>query len=282
VVEAVDRVAYVTPYGPNRGHTASGMTLAERDRRLRDMSLPQRLHLPEDVRPDRPRLGRHIHRDPASLNYMIETAGTPGRLASARHERVLDILNQGSTGSCTGNAMTGLLGTHPFWEPIGQHALAAGNPAAAEDYAVKVYSDATHIDGVAGAYPPEDTGSTGLAVCKVIHRRGLISGYRWARTPVGFVRLLQEAPVLLGTVWLEEFFEPDAGGFIDSGGLSSPVAGGHEVEIVAVELADPFEDSVLEGVNSWGPGWGEGGRFRFRMSTYMTLRDYADLKQPVL
>lgn len=243
----------------------------------------QRIPLPEDVRDDRPRLGRHIARDPASLNFMVEAGPSPRRLTSTHHHRALPILDQGRLGSCTGNAMTGLLGTHPFWDAVGQDELPGRSLVAAEDYAVKVYSDATRIDGFAGVYPPEDTGSTGLAVCKVIHKRGLISSYRWARSATGFARLLQDGPVLLGTVWLEEFFEPDRDGFIDSGNLSSPIAGGHEVEVVGIELNDRMiEDSVLEVANSWSTGWGDEGFFRMRMSTYVALRDYADLKQPVL
>lgn len=246
------------------------------------MVTPQRLYLPEDVNDDRPRLGRHIYRDPASLNFMVEAGPAPRRLASAHHHRTLPILDQGRLGSCTGNAVTGLLGTHPFWDAVGHDELGDGDPLNAEDYAVKVYSDATRIDGFAGVWEPDDTGSTGLAVCKVIHRRGLISSYRWARSATGFARLLQDGPVLLGTVWLEEFFEPDADGFVDSGDLSSPVAGGHEIEVVGIELADPVEDSVLIAANSWGDGWGDAGFFRMRMATYVALRDYADLKQPVL
>lgn len=245
------------------------------------MALPQRLHLPEDVRPDRPRLGRHIHRDPASLSYMVERQAMPERLASAHHHRHLLVLDQGRLGACTGFAMTGLLGTHPFYDAVG-HTELPDDPAAVEGYAVKVYSDATRIDGFAGVWQPDDTGSTGLAVCKVIYRRGLVSGYRWARTPTGLVRLLQDGPVLLGIAWLEEFFDPDPSGFIDSGQLDSQIAGGHEIEVCGVELKDPIEDSVLELWNSWGPGWGDGGAFRMRMSTYIALRGYADLKQPVL
>jgi hypothetical protein len=245
------------------------------------MAQTERIQIPEDVRDDRPRLGRHLARDPRSLNFMVE-AGPARRLASAHHHRALPILDQGRLGSCTGNAATGLLGTHPFWDAIGQSELAGGDLIAVEDYAVKVYGDATRIDGFAGVWEPDDTGSTGLAVCKVLYRRGLVSSYRWARSATGFARLLQDGPVLLGTVWLEEFFEPDPDGFIDSGDFSSQVAGGHEVEVVGIELADPIEDSVLLVANSWGTGWGDDGFFRMRMSTYVALRDYADLKQPVL
>lgn len=245
------------------------------------MAEPERLHLPEDVRDDRPRLGRHIARDPRSLDYMIE--GSPlRRLATVHHERFLPILDQARLGSCTGNALVGLLGTHPFWPAVGAAEI-PDDADQAEDYAIGVYSDATRLDGFPGVWRPDDTGSTGLAVCKVGRARGLFRSYRWARTSTGLVRLLQDAPALLGMAWLEEFFEPDRDGFIDSGDLSSSIAGGHEVEIVGVDYSptDPSR-SVLTIANSWSPGWGDAGYFRMRLATYERFRDYADIKQPVM
>ena len=40
----------------------------------------------------------------------------------------------------------------------------------AEGFAVKLYEDATVVDGYPGEYPPDDTGSSGLAICKVSQR----------------------------------------------------------------------------------------------------------------
>jgi hypothetical protein len=52
-----------------------------------------------------------------------------------------------------------------------------------------------------------------------------------------------------------------------------------EVEAVGVEIdqRDVFS-SVITYVNSWGPGWGDQGRFRMRLRTYEKL-DSVDLKQ---
>jgi hypothetical protein len=84
--------------------------------------------------------------------------------------------------------------------------------------------------------------------------------------------------------WYNAFFDPDPDGFIDAGEnwQASGVAGGHEVEAVAVELdaTDAF-DSVITYVNSWGTGWGDGGRFRMRLRTYEQLGG-VDLKQYVI
>jgi hypothetical protein len=230
------------------------------------------------------RLGRNLWLDGRSLAHMVENdVREMGQtLQSCQWERVLTVLDQGHLGSCTGNAGTGALGTQPFYDAVGRTLLPApGDEAVAEKFAVQLYSDATVVDGYPGTYPPTDTGSSGLAICKVLKSRGAINGYRFARTAYGFLRLLQNGPVLQGMPWYQAFFTPDAQGFIDSdpNWPSSGVAGGHEIEAVAVELdnTDAFS-SVITYVNSWGTTWGDAGRFRMRLRTYEQLNG-VDLKQ---
>ena len=230
------------------------------------------------------RLGRNLWLDGRSLAHMVENdvREMGGALQSCQWERVLTVLDQGHLGSCTGNAGTGALGTQPFYDAVGRTLLPApGDEAAAEKFAVQLYSDATVVDGYPGTYPPTDTGSSGLAICKVLKSRGTINGYRFARTAYGFLRLLQNGPVLQGMPWYHAFFTPDAQGFIDSDPKwpSSGLAGGHEIEAVAVELdnTDAF-NSVITYVNSWGTTWGDAGRFRMRLRTYEQLNG-VDLKQ---
>ena len=143
-----------------------------------------------------------------------------GNRSKSRHwERVLSVLDQGQLGSCTGNAGTGALGTQPFYDAVGSSVLLDPNDeAAAEQFAVQLYSDATVVDGYPGNYPPEDTGSSGLAICKVLKSRGTINGYRRAcgsRAPAS-CWLLQNGPVLQGMPWYNAFFTPDPQGFIDT------------------------------------------------------------------
>jgi hypothetical protein len=232
------------------------------------------------------RLGRNLWLDASSLAHMVENdVHEMGKsLTDQSWERVLAVLDQGQLGSCTGNAGTGALGTQPFFDAVGSVLPSTTDAAAAEKFAVQLYSDATVVDGYPGTYPPDDTGSSGLAICKVLKSRGTIKGYRWARSAYGFLRLLQNGPVLQGMPWYKAFFEPDSGGFIDSDPhwSSSGIAGGHEVEAIGVELnaSDAF-DSVITYVNSWGSGWGDGGRFRMRLRTYEKLNG-VDLKQYVV
>lgn len=230
------------------------------------------------------RLGRNMWLDSRSLAHMVENdvseMGQP--FASTSWERIIPILDQKALGSCTANAGTGALGTKPFYDAAGKAALKTpGNAKALEEFAIALYSDATKVDAVPGSYPPEDTGSSGLGICKVLKERGTIKGYQWARTPYGFLRLLQKGPVLQGMPWYNAFYNPDKNGFIDSDRhwASSGIAGGHEIEAVGVEVdtRDVF-DSVITYANSWGTGWGDSGYFRMKLRTYETLAS-VDLKQ---
>jgi hypothetical protein len=244
-------------------------------------------HKFEEIVHEGMRLGRNQWLDARSLTFMVENKveemGRP--LRSQEWERVLAILDQGDLGSCTGNAGAGALGTQPFFGAVGQDVLPSPDDGeAAEEFAVQLYADATKVDGYPGVYPPDDTGSSGLAICKVLKSRGTIRGYRWARTAYGLLQLLQSGPVLQGMPWYNAFFEPDSDGFIDSNHAwpSSGVAGGHEVEAIGVELdtQDAFDSAIIYD-NSWGAGWGEEGRFRMRLRTYERLHG-VDLKQFVV
>ena len=246
--------------------------------------LYQRFH---EVEREGMRLGRHLWLDARSLEHMIEN-----RIEEMTHpvhtkewERVLVILDQGKLGSCTGNAGTGALGTQPFYDAVGKKVLPSPKDALeAEGFAVKLYEDATVVDGYPGTYPPDDTGSSGLAICKVLKSRGTIKGYRYARSAHGFLQLLQRGPVLQGMPWYNAFFNPNGQAFIDADAnwASSGLAGGHEVEAVGVEVdtKDVF-NSVITYANSWDTTWGDAGRFRMRLRTYEQLHS-VDLKQYVV
>jgi hypothetical protein len=196
------------------------------------------------------RLGRHIRFDSRSALYPVrETAWR--ELTKQLWTRHIPILDQGDLGSCTGNGETGNLGTTPLWD-----ALPANHPVLDEKEAVKLYSEATKIDPYPGAYPPTDTGSDGLSVCKAAKADGLISGYLNAANVNAIGSALQAGPVVIGINWYDSFDEPDSNGLITISADAS-VRGGHEPMLRGV---DP-DNRQFFGDNSWGGSWGNKGSF---------------------
>ena len=206
-------------------------------------------------------LGRHVQHDPASRRYALDTSGLS--LTSVRHERYAPILDQGNVGCCTGCAMTGALSCDPFWETA-----PAGHPTYDITEALKLYSEATQLDSITGAYPPDDTGSTGLAVAQAAQRDGLISGYLHTFTLNDALLALSTTPILIGISWFSSFDTPDANGLV-SIAPGANVRGGHELVVDEVVVAG---SSITIGFdNSWGASWGDAGRGYMSADTFGTL-----------
>lgn len=221
--------------------------------------------LDEHVVPGK-RLGRHVEHDPRSRNYAYEDAVIQFR--SVIHRRYGPVLDQGQLGSCTGNAAAGAINTVPIHK--------TGEVELNEQDAVDLYELATHIDRFEGTYPPDDTGSSGLAVAHAAKNKGYITGYHHAFSLDNALSALQKYPVITGVAWYEGFDEPDPNtGIVE---ISGDIRGGHEFEVLGFELKDTIMDSLVVCENSWGDGWGLGGRFKFTVSTWeQLLADYGDV-----
>lgn len=146
-------------------------------------------------------------------------------------------LDQGNLGSCTGNASAQCVSTQPFSLKL------------TETNAVTIYSLATKLDSYAGAYPPNDTGSSGAAACKALVQLG------YAKLCSNFVSYadalarVQSQPIIVGVNWYASMYSPNAcGGLTVSGALD----GGHEIEIVGYDVGN--KRIWLQ--NSWGNSWG--------------------------
>jgi hypothetical protein len=217
------------------------------------------------------RLGRHIDHDLRSAGFAVESVwevSHPSRPVA--WPRRCPIFDQGDLGSCTGNALAGVLGTD--W--VG----GTGAAGADEQLAVDLYSEATRLDRYPGVYPPEDTGSSGLAVCKAAKNRGLIESYRHAFTMHGLITALTRGPVITGINWYSSFDEPGPHGALTID-HNAYVRGGHELEILAY---DPAGGGMLRGPNSWGTSWGDGGYWEMSLATFGRLRaEHADVTVPV-
>lgn len=193
------------------------------------------------------RLGRHINHDPRSFLYRVAPAKVDVSVVWARH---IPILDQGNLGSCTGNAECGEVGCTPCFEALPKGVVLD------EDYAVKIYSLATKLDPYQGEYPPDDTGSDGLSVCKAAQQLGLISGYVHAMSLNEAKTLIQQGPFIFGTIWTTNLDSPNSDGFVKYPAKGT-VRGGHEILC--------RERDAQKGWwwfdNSWGADWGKNGRF---------------------
>ncbi|MFD7867305.1 hypothetical protein [Streptomyces sp. NPDC059783] len=257
-----------------------------------------------------PGLGRHLVLDSRSLAYRRPYTGDPIKpIEWAPRVPVLNqqtLLAQGirtselfdgvedldALGSCTANAATVCLSVLRTAAECADAGLDVSDPAGAEQWAIGLYADATTRDEWNDyTWPSQDCGSSGLGVTKALKARGLIDQYGHATTAEELCTLLQTGPVLMGMPWHDAWFDPGTGpALLDdvTGWEQSPVVGGHEVCITALESVSTYdgrlgyENTILRVQNSWSASWGDAGTFRMSLALYQQLRDEIDLIQPRL
>jgi hypothetical protein len=200
-----------------------------------------------------PALGRLVNHDPKSRFYQARMVSSVQRSVLWGHHA--PVLDQGELGSCTGNALAQCLNTDSF------HRSGAW---LTEVDAVRLYSLATKLDDAPGSYPPNDTGSSGLGVCKAGKKLGYLSGYRHTFSFAQFTAALQVSPMIVGTDWTDSMTTPDANHFVHPDG---PVAGGHEYLALGVD----YSKKSLTFLNSWGSGWADHGRFHMTFDAFAAL-----------
>lgn len=206
---------------------------------------------------DLPRaLGRNIEHDPRSVDYPFPRVLPYRAMKTTYWERRCPVFDQGHVGSCTGNAAAGWVGT--------DNVKREGNPSSNEDLAVRLYSLATGLDAFPGEYPPDDTGSTGLAVAKALKREHQCRMYLHGFGLRSALTALQVGPVLFGTAWHSGMVRPDSNGNLVPRG---DVEGGHEYIGDGVDM----ERKRVRITNSWSEGWGDKGR------AWITFSDLDDL-----
>ncbi|HTY72486.1 MAG TPA: hypothetical protein VMI11_08685 [Actinomycetes bacterium] len=207
-------------------------------------------------------LGRLVEHDERSRRYAFDITGIT--LASVHHARHVPVLDQGTLGSCTGNAMTGLLGTSPFFETLPSGTLSVSDGTLDEKVAVELYSDATKLDSYPGTYPPTDTGSSGIGVAKAAAKQGWISGYQHTFDLDSALAALAVRPVIIGINWYEGFDSPSAEGELT---ISGKVRGGHEIVLDQLDV----EQKRVWLTNSWGTSFGVHGRAFLSWDTFSRL-----------
>ncbi len=225
-----------------------------------------------------PLLGRNVNHDSRSRAYRVIVPVDNLPLRAVRHRSFIDIMDQGDLGTCTGASGVAAIYRQPYTSDLPAPAW----PYAPDlDGAIALYSAATAIDPFHGTYPPNDTGSDGLSIAKVLKKAGIISGYRWAFTIDEALAALQETPLITGLPWYNSMFEPTTMGsmIVDR---ASGSAGGHELCVDEYIPAGPngISPAMVGGPNSWGPDWGYGGRWYLTVDAWASLlAEHGDVTQ---
>lgn len=206
-----------------------------------------------DYYPEKPgnpyRLGRHREFDTRHFASSF-TLSTP-QYKTTVWPFEAPILNQGKIGSCTGDTMADILNT-VFFTAVRK--LKNNNQYYDQSDAYTFYSQATYISGVGGGqhWPPNDVGATGPAVAQAAENDGDITGYQHCFTWQQFQAAIETQPVMLGTIWTDNMFNPDGNGVCSVGPLNDKtIAGGHEYMARAIF----YDQSLILCTNHWTDTW---------------------------
>ena len=112
------------------------------------------------------KLGRHLEHHPESWNHPF-TLAAPIHYETIYHPDTSPILNQKQVGGCVGFTGADILNTEMF-APV---RIAFNNGRFFENKdGLRFYHLATMADAIPGAYPPDDTGSSGLGLAKALRK----------------------------------------------------------------------------------------------------------------
>lgn len=179
-----------------------------------------------------PRLGRNVVHDPVSRNFAMPVSVDKSVWRDKR-VRLYDPLpnpNQ-PIGCCTGVAKSCQLNA------VGNRVM--GRVLDMDD-AIAIYSYATTIDPWDGSYPPDDTGSSGLASAKSAQHHGLAGTYRWLFGGADEVvqSVMNGEVISVGTWWYWDMFAA-SGGWHQGLPIIKPTggqAGGHQYAIRGYDI----------------------------------------------
>jgi hypothetical protein len=130
-----------------------------------------------------------------------------------------------------------------------------------DDDGHKIYYECKVIDGE----PKQEDGSTVHSLAKALKNRKLLSTYVWAASTDDIKSwVLKNGPVVVGTDFYNDMFNPDSDGFVTPTG---GIAGGHCYLVVGYYANGDY--FVFQ--NSWGSSWGQNGYFKMKVSDFRKL-----------
>lgn len=195
-------------------------------------------------------LGRHAYHDPRNRQFPARGVVFAEPVITRKSWWRRHVFNQGSESSCTAQGAAGLLFTSPFRRQLDRANLLAYDESGER---FSLYQQAQLQDPWDGAEPTYYGTSTD-APFRVLRDRGQIREWRWCFGLQDVLTTIsQYGPVVIGTNWHEGMDTPDRFGQIRPTG---EIRGGHAYELYGIL---PSKRRAWL-VNSWGRGWGIGGR----------------------
>lgn len=123
---------------------------------------------------------------------------------------------------------------------------------------LQIYDEARRID----EWPDNDNVDEGTSVragLNVLKRHGVIQNFHWAESADQALEyMLKYGPLVFGTDWTYDMFEPDGQNVIRPTGRS---AGGH----AWFAYAGQWDDKFITGLTSWGESFGYLGSFKLSL-----------------
>lgn len=180
------------------------------------------MELDVEVVDQHPKLGRQKVHDPRSLAFPVKVVIDRSKWV----DKMIRIYDPSPNPNQCHGECTGVAKCVQF--------NAAGNRRNGQvlnmDSAHKIYSKGTTLDPFEGQWPPDDTGSSGLASAKAAKALGLGGEYRHVFGGADeVVQLVQQGHVVsVGTWWYDDMFRPNADGVITPTG---PRVGGHQYAV---------------------------------------------------
>lgn len=174
-------------------------------------------------------------------------------------------LDQGATPHCVG-----------FGSAHWLSAMPVEDPGVTDQIGHSLYYSCKIEDGE----PGEENGTYVRSAAKVLKNLYRVDSYyfaeRWDEI-LSWLRIY--GPVIMGTDWYDEMFDPDSDGVVHVGGR---IAGGH----CWLVIGDLPSQKMVICQNSWGPEWGDRGRFKLHYDDLAVLfLDYGEacgaLEQPL-